>query len=243
MIIIPLIILLVLVFIVMIAVFQRIMKQNVVVATQHLDQMSQDYARKEQEIDRQVEETKQKCHEMISKAQEEAQGIKEKVLNEANGERDTILEQARKQTEEMIKQAESSRKMLLSEISERISKEATEKACELIQSTLPEQIKRDVHLHWLEELISSDFSHLERLHIPKDINELRIVSAFELTDAQRKSLYKKLKEAIGKEMSPKEEVDPGLVSGVVIYIGSLVLDGSLNSKLQERSKGIQSEGS
>lgn len=239
MIIIPLIILLVFVFIVMIAVFQRIMKENVVSATKHLDQMGQDYARKQQEIDREVEETRQKCHSMISKAQEEAQSVKEKVLNEINLERDKILEEARKHSEEMIKQADSSRKMLLMEISDRISKEATEKASELIQSTLPEQIKRDVHLHWVEELISSDFSHLERLRIPKDTQELRIVSAFQLTDAQRKSLYKKLKEAIGKDMSFKEEVDPQLVSGVIVYIGSLVLDGSLKSKLQEQTKNVQ----
>jgi F0F1-type ATP synthase delta subunit len=239
MIIIPLIILLVLVFIVMIAVFQRIMKQNVVLATKHLDQMNQDYSRKEQEIDQQLEETRQKCHSMLSKAQEEAQSLKEKIINEAGIERDRTIEQARKHSEEIIKQADSSRKMLLSEINDRISKEAADKACELLQNTLPEQIKRDVHLHWLEELIASDYSHLERLRIPKDAQEIKIVSAFELTDAQRRSLYKRLKDAIGKDMDTKEEVDPKIVSGVIIYIGSLVLDGSLKNKLLEQSKTFQ----
>jgi F0F1-type ATP synthase delta subunit len=81
------------------------------------------------------------------------------------------------------------------------------------------------------------------LHIPKDAREIKIVSAFELSDTQRKTLHKKLKEVLGNEVSPKEEIEPRLVAGIIIYIGSLVLDGSLRNKVQEQSKKVQPQQS
>lgn len=238
MIIIPLIVLLIIIFAVVIIIFQRIMKQNVVLATRHIDELSQDYTKKEKEIDSQLEETKQKCKEMIDQARQEAQNIEGQVIKEAQTERDRILAQARTQSEEIIQQADKSRQLLLSEINGRINKEATDKACELIQDTIPDRFKQEVHLHWVEELISSDLNELERLRIPKDTQEIRIVSAFGLSEGQRKVLCKKLKDVLGYDVMPKEEVNPKLVAGIIIHIGSLVLDGSLKNKIQERTKNI-----
>jgi F0F1-type ATP synthase delta subunit len=232
----PLIILLGFVFAVMVVLFQRIMKQNVVLATRHLEEMGQDYAKKQQEIDIKLKETEHKCQDMILKAEEEAEQVKEKMIKEGTVERDRILDLAHHQSEDMIQQADKSRKMLLAEINDRISREATDKACELIRSTLPDKFKLDVHTHWVEELITGDFSHLDRLHIPKGAGEVKIASAFPLSDSQRKILRNKLKEVLGNEVDPKEEVESDLVAGVIIYIGSLVLDGSLRNKVQEQSK-------
>ena len=237
--IIPLIVLLLLIFAVMIIIFQKIMKQNVVLATRHLDELSLDYAKKDKEINLRLQEAKQKCQELINQAGEEAQNIKAQMVKEAEDQRDKILAEARTQSEEMIQQADKSRQLLLAEINARINKEATDKACELIENTLPERFKQEVHLHWVEELISGDFNALERLRIPKDVREIKIVSAFGLNEGQRRALYKKLKEVLNCDALPKEEVDPKLVAGIIIHIGSLVLDGSLKNKIQEKTKHIQ----
>jgi F0F1-type ATP synthase delta subunit len=236
MVIIPLIILLALVFAVMVVVFQKIMKENVVLATRHLEELSQDYVKKEKEIDMQLEETKQKCDQMLTQAQEEAVKEKEKIVKEADSEKTKILEHARQQAQDMIEQADKSRKLLLAEINERINKEANQKACELMENNLSEEIKRQLHQYWAEELISEGFSEMERLRTPEDVKEIRIVSAFELSQTQRKLLSKKLKDVLGYEVTPKEETDQKLVAGIIIYIGNLVLDGSLKNKIEEQSK-------
>jgi len=220
----------------LIFILQRIMSKNVTSATTHLEELSQEYALKEQEVNRQLEEAKQKSQELLTKAQEEAEGLKEQIIKEAEGERDKMINQARTQSEEIMQQADRSRQVLLSEINERVNQEAIERACELIQYTLPEHFKQDVHLHWVEELIESGFSNLERLNIPQGNPEVKIVSAFSLSDAQRKILFKKLKEKLGYDAAIKEEVDPKIVAGIIITIGSLVLDGSLKNKVQEKAK-------
>lgn len=232
--IVSLVFVLIVIFVVMIVVLRKIMTQNVVSATKHLDELGQEYTKKEEEISRQLGEMQLKSQEIINKAQEEVQALKAQVTQEAETERSKIVEQARTQANEIIQQADKSRQSLLDEIDKRIAKEASDKACELIQETLPEQLKQEVHAHWLRELIDDGFSQLERLHIPKDISEVRIASAFTLSQQQREILSKRLKGILGYDVSLKEEIDPKLVAGIVINIGSLVLDGSLKNKIQER---------
>ena len=106
----------------------------------------------------------------------------------------------------------------------------------LIEETLPEQFKQDAHAHWVEDLIKSGFSELERLHIPPDMQEARIISAFALNEEQKRGINKRLKDALGREIAVKEEVDPKVVAGLIITMGSLVLDGSLKNRIRQKAR-------
>lgn len=236
MLVISLIILQIVIFAGLIFMFRRIMTKNVVSATRHIEELNQDYAKKEQEINHQLEETKFKSESILKTAQEEAEKLKTQTIKEAENERDKIIGQARLQSTEIIQQADKSRQSLLSEIEERIGKEAVNKACQLLQVALPEEFKQNVHMHWVEDLIEGGFSQLESLRIPKDLQEARIICAFPLNIEQRKNLFKKLKHVLGPEVTLKEEVDPKVVAGLIISMGSLVLDGSLRNKIKEKTK-------
>lgn len=238
MLIVSLILLQIFVFIGLIFIFRKIMTENVVSATRHLEGLSQDYDKKQDEINRQLEDVKRKSQETLAVAQEEAQRQREQIIKEAQIERDNILNQARAQSSELIQQADKSRQLLLSEIDERVAKEAVEKACELIQYVLPEQFKEEVHSHWVEELIQSGFDRLECLRVPEGIEEIKVTSAFAFTEAQRKILSKRLRDILNRDITLKEEVDPAVVAGLVVNIGELVLDGSLRNKIQERAKRV-----
>ena len=231
------------IFVGLIIVLRRVLTQNVVLATRHLDELSQEYARKEVEATQRLEEAKQKAQEMVNQARQQAEDTKTQLLKEGQGEADKLIKDARTHSEEIIRQAERSRQLLLAEISDRISKEAVNKACELVQFTLPEQFKTEVHAHWVGELIQSGFDQMARLSIPRDMTEAKLSTAFALSPDDRTVVAKKLKDALGRDITIKEEVDPSVVAGIVITIGSTVLDGSLRNKIRERSKNISHEDS
>ena len=243
MIIFSLILLQVMIFVGLIVVLRRILTQNVVLATRHLDEMSQEFARKEIEATQRLEEAKQKAQEMINQARQQAEDTKAQLLKEGQEEADKLVKEARTHSEDIIRQAEKSRQLLLAEINDRIAKEAINKACELVQFTLPEQFKVEVHAHWVGELLQSGFGHMARLNIPGDVQEAKLSTAFALSPEDRTMIAKKLKEVLGRDVTIKEEVDPGIVAGIVIAIGSTVLDGSLRNKIRERSKNISHEDS
>ena len=222
----------------LIFILRKILNQNVILATKHLDELNQDYSKKEQEIQKRLDDLKQKTNEILSKAQVEAQQFKETTIKQAETERDDILSKARVKGEEMMKQADKARQVLISEIDERIAKEAVSKACELTHCVLPEEFKQIVHTHWLNELIKNGFDQLERLSVAEDIHEINIKSAFDLNEEQRRLLSKKIKEVLSRDIALKETTDPNMVAGVIITIGSLVLDGSFKNKIQEQAKKL-----
>jgi len=222
----------------LIFILRKVLNQNVILATKHLDELNQDYSKKEQDIQKRLEDLKQKTHEILSKAQVEAQRLKETTTKQAETERDDILSKARAKGEEMMKQADKARHILISEIDERIAKEAVSKACELTQYVLPDEFKQIVHTHWLNELIKNGFDQLERLSVAEDVHEINIKSAFDLDEEQRKLLTKKIKEVLSRDITLKETVDSNMVAGVVITLGSLVLDGSFKNKIQEQAKKL-----
>lgn len=226
---------------VLIYVFRKIMTQNVVLATKQLEERNQDYIKKEMEVNRRLNESQAQSEAILKKAQEEVVSLKEQILKAAEAERDKIINEARAQAAGIVQQAEKTRKSLLAELEERIAKEAVDKACELIQNTVPEQF-REMHAHWVEDLLAQGFSRLEHLGIPTDIQEIKLVSAFELSEQQRKNILKKIKEVLGRDnFKLKEKVDSKIVAGIIITIGSLVLDGSFRNKIQEQAKSAKQQ--
>ena len=60
----------------------------------------------------------------------------------------------------------------------------------------------------------------------------QVISASELGDKQMSALVASLKKAMGTDVAVKARVDPGLLGGLVVQIGSRMVDSSLATKLQ-----------
>lgn len=65
--------------------------------------------------------------------------------------------------------------------------------------------------------------------------DVRVISAYELSDAEKETLKKALARKLGKEISLHSEIDKTLIGGVVIRAGDLVIDSSVRGKLQQLS--------
>ncbi|HEV8015348.1 MAG TPA: F0F1 ATP synthase subunit delta [Stellaceae bacterium] len=59
-----------------------------------------------------------------------------------------------------------------------------------------------------------------------------VVSAQPLSDAQRQSLDERLRRAVGGKVAIETRVDPSLLGGLIVRLGSRMVDASLSSKLQ-----------
>jgi F0F1-type ATP synthase delta subunit len=200
--------------------------------------LNEEYSQKERQINQEMDSARQKAEQILAQAKADAERSKNQIIKEAKEQRDKILRQARLQSDELIQQADKSRQLLISELEQRIEKEAVIKASELIQSSLPEQFKQSAHAYWIEDLIKNGFSELKHLAIPEGINEVKVISAFPLTEQQRASLSKGLRQLLNRDITLKEELDPKVVVGIIVNIGSLVLDGSLKNKIRQQTSGI-----
>jgi F0F1-type ATP synthase membrane subunit b/b' len=229
----------VVIFVGLLLILRGVLNRNVSAATQHLEELDHEYTKKELELNKKVEEFKQKAQGILDQSRDQAERVKAQIVKQAETEKDRMLKDAHLQSDEIVKQADRSREHLIAELDKRIEKEAARKACELIAQALPETFRKDAHAYWVTELIENGFTKLERLHVPEGVQSVRITSAFPLSPDETKRLSKKLRDLLGHEASIEETIDEKVVVGVIVAIGSLVLDGSLRSRILENAKELE----
>jgi F-type H+-transporting ATPase subunit delta len=69
-----------------------------------------------------------------------------------------------------------------------------------------------------------------------------VLTAQDLSPAQREAVNGQLRKAVGRKVAVDIEVDPSLLGGMVVRVGSRMVDGSLKSKLhrlQLAMKGVE----
>jgi F-type H+-transporting ATPase subunit delta len=68
--------------------------------------------------------------------------------------------------------------------------------------------------------------------------EAQVVSAVELSDAQKSSITESLKKRLGRDVTLNCSVDASIVGGAIIRAGDVVIDGSVNGKLQKLAAAL-----
>lgn len=69
-----------------------------------------------------------------------------------------------------------------------------------------------------------------------------VTSAAKLSDKQLATLVATLKRSVGGEVSINEKVDPHVLGGLVVKLGSRMVDSSLNTKLQQLRLAMRGVG-
>ncbi len=201
-----------------------------------LQGLSAEYGQRQDELRQRLEEAEKQYAEQITRAKTQAEQVMKQARHEADTMRSRLLDEARQESERIVQQGIESRDAIRKELEQRMEVRAVERACELIQQVLPGQLRQDVQAHWLDELLQHGLAQLERLKVQDSAGAARIVSAFPLTPEQRTLLRQHLRGALGKDLEITEATDDKLVAGLTITVGSLVLDGSLATKLQQAAR-------
>lgn len=66
-----------------------------------------------------------------------------------------------------------------------------------------------------------------------------VISAHPLSDAQAAALKAQLKETVGKDVTLAAKVDPSLIGGLIVKLGSRMVDSSLRTKLSSLSLSLK----
>lgn len=227
-----LIVLQILFFIGLLYFLRSVLTRNISKATGHLEEMSKDYVSKEEEANKLVEKAQKESKGIIARETQAAEEVKEKLIKEAQEAREQILKEANKRGAEIAEKAERNAAFLRNEINQKIDERAKEKVLTLIQQAVPQKFLQDIHKRWVDESDKGELN-FKHLKLPEKVKEVKIVSAFALTDKQQEDIKQKLKTKVGAGVVLKAETDLGLIAGFIITIGSVVVDASLKYKIQK----------
>jgi F-type H+-transporting ATPase subunit b len=229
----PFLIIQIIIFAALVLGLRRMLSRNVTDAAAHLQGLSDEYSRRQEELKQRLEESERQYNEQVTRARTEAEQLVAEARQEAEAQRTRRLDEARLESERIVQQGMESRDALRKELEREMDARALERACDLLQEALPNDVRQDLQHHWLNQLLQNGMEGLDRLKAANGASEIKVTTALPLTKEQREKLKARLKEVIKKDVTLDEQTDERLVAGFTITAGSLVFDSSLASKVRQ----------
>ncbi len=210
-------------------------------ATAHLQKLTTDYTQKLDEVKKQKEEAEKYYKETLLKSKEEADQLKHRIIEEGHTAKNEMLQQTHQQVEEIVKRAQTAAELIMQDQYSKVESLALDKMQQLMFELLPGKMSEETHSQWVDELIQNGFERLSALNVPESVKEVKAVTAFSLKSKDKNEIEQQLSKKLGRTIHIKEEVDPKLILGVRLNIDSLVIDGSLQFRIQEWLRHAKSE--
>lgn len=227
------------VFAVLVFFLRLIFSRNVSTATAHLHELNADYSQKLDEAKKRQAEADKYYDDMITKAKAEAEKSKVQILTETRETQGAMLNEARKQSADIVSQAANAREEMIQGIKAEIEVRSTEKAAEMLGLILPDIITKDLHNDWVDDLLKNGLGDIAKMNLGADVVQAQVKSAHALTPEQKTLLQKKMKDALKRDITLTAETDPSLVAGIIVTLGSVVVDGSLKLKIKDLVRHAQ----
>ncbi len=221
----------------MLVLFLRLLlTRNVTSATTHLHELNRDYNEKVESAIKKKAEVDRYYDELLLKAKTDSEKQKVAILREAQNAQEGIIKDARRRGEEIIANANRAAELASSEVENRIEEKAGVRAMELVAEVLTKVMSENLHKLWVKDLLKTGLDNLEKLHLPEDTGKILVHTAFPLTDEHRSTIQERFHVILGKNVPVEEELRTELIAGLKIILGSLQIDGSLESKIKEVSR-------
>jgi vacuolar-type H+-ATPase subunit H len=234
---IQLIIIQVVTFLLIVLVLRKLLYTETAKEAQRLRVLREEYSKKEKELQVKIDEAAKDAAVKISKAEEEARKFLETKEKEAEAEKQEIVARARDKAEETIRAAINSKEKIREEIELEMKDEIPAAAVRIFKEALPAAAVQAIH----DELITEVLMRIKKLE--KDVFRVKsekgeLVSAYPLKKSEKDRIVSAISERTGYEVPLADKEDKELVAGVVVKLGSLVIDGSLENKLRQAEERL-----
>lgn len=201
-------------------------------ALQRLQTLQEEALVKEAQLKEELRRAQQERAAEVEKGRQEARRLLELAKQEAETLRVNAEQQAKRESEKILTRGREELEKTQANLFAKIELDAIGLSTELVKYTFTQEDKEDFQHHLIAELID-EIGRLGKERFSVKTNAATVSSSFSLTAEERHHLRKALSEKLDTEVTVEEHIDPELITGLVIQIGSLIIDGSLKNKLRK----------
>lgn len=228
-------------FIALLFVLRLLFRRNLDTALNRLNALHEENLVKEAQLTQELKRAQEEKEAEVKKGREEGAALVEEAKKEALKLRLKIEGEARAQAEKIIEEGKEEVKKLKEKLSKEIQNQSLELALNLIAKTFTEKNKEDLQHQFITEIID-EVAQLPRERFTVSTDKVRVISSYSLEDTQRRNLEKVLEEKLGTHSRLEEIINKELISGLILEIGGLVIDGSLKNRLRKAILELNHKG-
>lgn len=220
----------VILFLALVFVLRFLFTRNVNVALNRLNALYDENLRREAQLSEELKRAQEEKEAEIRKGKEEAAALIEEAKKEAIKMRLKLEKEAKNNAQKIIADAKSETEKLKEKLKEDLQNQSLEMALNLIEQTFTEKNKEDLQHQFITEIIE-EIAKLSQDKFTVSADKVKVISSYPLEDRQRENLKKILQQRLGFNPVLEETVNKELISGLLLEIGGLVIDGSLRNRL------------
>lgn len=216
----------------LIVIVKRLLLNDTMKAVARIQDVESELRKKEETIRRDIQEHEKAFAKQKVEAEEELQRHKVQTEKELSRLRDQMLAEAKKEGDRIIEQAHKNEERFRQKISQDMEQKAVGYAGQVVKLVLGDRVNEEVNREFNEELIEAlDGIDADSITIDSDEGEVKTAQA--MMAEQKKRLDELLGRKFNRPVRLVERIDPALISGMVLKMGSLEIDGSLRNRLEE----------
>lgn len=220
------------VFAVIVFVLKRVLLSDTLNAVNRLRQVEGELRKKEEGLKRRIDEQEEAFNRKRSEALAELDAAREEAAKQAAQIKEALLTEAKKESQNLIAAAEKDRDGMRHEIEQQMEITALEHVGEVFHVVFSDHISDALDRQFVEDLLNA-LEEIDGTSVTVDATEAECTTTRPLEKDQKQALLKILTAKFGAHLQLREQVDPTLLSGMVLKLGSLMMDGSLANRFKE----------
>lgn len=209
-------------------------------AVARLKRLHEDNLRREEELKREIEETKSERERELSRAREEAGVIIHEAKEKAGKVAGDVQTHAKEQAQRMLDQSKAELRKLENELLSKYEEKAMELSFRILKMAFTEQGRESLQHELLAELID-EIKKLDENKFTVKSKKVDILSAYPLSKEEKSKITRILSDKTGVSVDLHESTDPEIIAGLIIQIGALTIDGSIKNKLKKITPYLKNE--
>lgn len=227
----------VIIFVVVIGILKHILYSDTRSALGRLKLADEEIKQRKEELTKKERNLEEEYEKKVVQGREELKKLKREAIIEAERLREEILDKAQSESNEIIKAAHSSHERLRQEIFEELRKESLELSYQLIKELFSHKHLEELNQGLIEEVINQ-LENVKEADLSSSFEKVEIIYNFPLKASQKEKISEIISKKVSHPIELVEKKDDSLISGVMIKLGSLVMDGALSSCLREAQESL-----
>ena len=201
-------------------------------ALKRLQELQRQNIEKEIALNKEFELAKQERQAEVEKGRDEAKKLKDLARQEAEKAKEQALLKAKQEAETLLAHAAQERELLKHQLSQQIEETSVNLALGMIRDIFSQEARKELQRELVDELIT-ELRKIEKEKLKVETKKALVVSSYPLLDNQKNAVRTILQDTLGCPIELEEKTDTSIISGLIINLGGLILDGSLQNKLRK----------
>lgn len=212
--------------------------------TNRLQQLNTENTQKARDLDAKISDVESEYRDKMAKADIEVRQMREEAKKEANELKESIIAKSKLDGGRIIQQALSTKDEIRMEIEEQMAENSVTLSHKIFQQILGSEEQRLVHDGLLERVLQ-DLDKVSKDQLQSfDLEgiskkKIDVKTSFPMSPAQKEKLETILSSKLDQKISVQEIIEKEIIAGIVIVMGSFVIDGSLLERFRKATEELR----